>query len=170
MEEMNVNQQTQEAVQEPAPEPVPEQKQEQPQYQASTAPVGQLNAKRALWKMIVFGIITLGIYPIVFYSGISNDINVIASRYDGKRTMHFCLLFFLVGPITLGIAYLVWFHKLCARMGRELTRRGLQYSFGAASYWLWNVLGTFIIVGPFVFVHKLAKASNLLASHYNVNG
>lgn len=163
MDEVTVNQQDQQEVQQ-------EVQQQGQQYQASKAPIGQLNAKRALWKMIVFGIITLGIYPIVFYSGISADINVIASRYDGKRTMHYCLLCFLVGPITLGIAYLVWFHKLCGRVGAELNRRGLSYSFGASSFWLWNVLGAFIIVGPFVFIHKLATATNKLAEHYNING
>ncbi|HEX2937804.1 MAG TPA: DUF4234 domain-containing protein [Ruminiclostridium sp.] len=67
-------------------------------YQSSAAPVGQLNTRRSLVKFIFLGIITLGIYPIVFYSGISSDINVIASRYDGKKTMHYCLLLFLVGP------------------------------------------------------------------------
>lgn len=80
----------------------------------SSAPVGQLNAKRGLAKFILLNIITLGIYGIVFFSGISADINVIASRYDGRKTMHYCLLLFLVGPITLGIAYLVWFHRLSA--------------------------------------------------------
>ena len=133
-------------------------------------PVGQLNAKRSLLKFILLGIVTLGIYPIVFYSGISNDINVIASRYDGRRTMHYCLLLFLVGPITLGIAYLVWHHKLSARIGRELARRGIDDRFGAATYWLWSVLGVLILVRPFVYIHKLAKASNELAADFNERG
>ncbi|NLG93103.1 MAG: DUF4234 domain-containing protein [Clostridiales bacterium] len=139
-------------------------------YQTSPAPVRQLNAKRSLLKFILLGIITLGIYPIVFYSGISADINVIAGRYDGRKTMHFCLLCFLVGPITLGIACLVWFHRISERIGDELNRRNIDYSFGAKDFWLWFVLGAFIIVGPFVYVHKLATASNKLAEHYNING
>jgi hypothetical protein len=142
----------------------------QTEYQASNSPVGQLNNHRSLLKFILLGIVTLGIYPIVFYSGISNDINVIASRYDGKKTMHYCLLFFLVGWITLGIGYLVWFHKLSNRIGTELRRRNIDYSFSAGSFWLWNVLGSFIVVGPFVYVHKLATATNKLAGHYNING
>lgn len=142
----------------------------QPAYQPSSAPVGQIKTNRSLLKYILLGIITLGIYPIVVLSGISSAINVIASRYDGKRTMHYCLLCFLVGPITLGIAYLVWYHKISARIGTELARRNIGYSFGAANYWLWNVLGSLIIVGPFVYVYQLLKATNLLAEHYNVNG
>lgn len=136
----------------------------------SNTPVGQLNTKRGLAKYILLSIITFGIYGLVFFSGISADINVIASRYDGRRTMHYCLLFFLVGPITLGIAYLVWFHRLASRMGKELNRRQIPYSIGAADFWLWNILGSLILVGPFVFIHKLAKAGNLLAADYNARG
>jgi len=139
-------------------------------YQSSNSPVGQLNANKSLLKIILFGIITLGIYPIVVYSSISNDINIISSRYDGRKTMHYCLLFFLVGPITLGIAYFVWFHKISERIGSEITRRNLDYNFGAVDFWLWEVLGALIIVGPFIYIHKLCKASNLLSTHYNQNG
>lgn len=144
--------------------------QEQKVYQTSTAPVGQLNAKRSLLKFILLGIITFGIYPIVFFSGISADINVIAGRYDGRKTMHYCLLLFLIGPITFGIAYFVWFHKISARIGNELKRRNIPYNLSASDFWLWDVLGALIIVGPFIFIHKLATASNKLAEHYNVNG
>ena len=106
----------------------------------------------------------------VVMSSVSNDINVVASRYDGKKTMHYCLLVFLVGPLTLGIGYIVWNHKLCNRIGAELQRRGIAYSFGARDYWLWNVLGALILVGPFVFLHKLFNAVNLMNADYNVKG
>lgn len=136
----------------------------------STRPVGQLNTRRSLLKFILLGIITFGIYPIVFYSGISSDINVIATRYDGRHTAHYCLICFVGAPITCGIIYFVWFHMLSARIGKELFRRGIDYKFGAATYWLWSVLGAFIIVGPFIYVHKLAKASNKLAVDFNERG
>ncbi|MBP3335965.1 MAG: DUF4234 domain-containing protein [Ruminiclostridium sp.] len=133
-------------------------------------PARQLNTHRGLLKFILLGIITFGIYPLVFFSGISEDINLVASRFDGKKTMHFCLLFFLVGPITFGIADIVWFHRISSRLGNELTRRGIPYSFGAVDYWLWNVLGSLIIIGPLVYIHKIAKASVLIAQDYNARG
>ena len=139
-------------------------------YQASAAPVGQLKTNRGLLKYILLSFITFGIYGIVVMSSISNDINIVASRYDGKKTMHYCLLFFLVGPITFGIGYLVWFHKISNRIGSELMRRGITYSFGASDFWLWNVLGSLIIVGPFIYVYKLFKATNMMCDHYNING
>lgn len=94
-------------------------------------PVGQLKTNRGLLKFILLSIITLGIYAIVYMSSISTDVNVICSRYDGKKTMHYCLLFFLVGPITAGIADLVWYHRISNRIGGELERRGIDYKLGA---------------------------------------
>ena len=101
--------------------------QEQTQ-QTSTAPVGQLKTNKSLVKFILLSLITFGIYGIVILSSVSNDINIIASRYDGKRTMHYCLLCFLVGNITFGIGYIVWYHKISNRIGDELNRRGINYS------------------------------------------
>lgn len=136
----------------------------------TTAPVGQLKTNKGLLKTILLSLITLGIYSLVVMSSVSNDINIVASRYDGKKTMHYCLLFFIVSPITLGIASIVWSHKISNRIGAELNRRGIVYKFSAADFWLWNVLGALIIVGPFVYLHKLFKAVNLMNAHYNING
>ena len=129
-----------------------------------------LQTNRGMLKTILLSLLTFGIYSIVVYSGISSDINTIASRYDGKKTMHYCLLFFLVIPITGGIAAFIWSHRLCKRMGNELCRRGIAYSFGAGSFWGWNILGSLIGVGPFIFLHKLCKAMNLLCADYNARG
>lgn len=136
----------------------------------SNAPVGQLKTNKGLLKTILLSIITLGIYPLVVMSAVSTDINIVASRYDGKRTMHFCLLAFIVFPITMGIGGIVWYHRVSNRIGNELKRRGVAYNFSAADYWLWSVLGSLIAIGPLVYMHKLFKAVNLMNAHYNQNG
>ena len=137
---------------------------------SNQAPVGQLKTNKGLLKTILLSIITFGIYPLVVMSAVSNEINIVASRYDGKKTMHYCLLFFIITPITFGIATFVWYHKVSNRIGAELQRRGIAYHFSAADYWLWSVLGTFIVIGPLVYLHKLYKAVNLMNADYNVNG
>lgn len=137
---------------------------------ASVAPVGKLKTNKGLLKYILLSIITFGIYGLVVMSSLSNEVNVVASRYDGKKTMHYCLLFFIVAPITLGIAYIVWFHKVSNRIGNELARRGVSYKFSCADYWLWNVIGGLILIGPFVYYHKLFKATNLMCKDYNEKG
>ena len=139
-------------------------------YQTSTAPVGQLKTNRGLLKFVLLSLITFGIYGIVVMSSVSTDINVIASRYDGKKTMHYCLLIFIIAGITCGIGLLVWYHNLSTRIGNELKRRGIAYDFSAGTFWGWYVLGSLIIVGPFIYTYKLFKAMNLLSEHYNVNG
>ena len=136
----------------------------------NTAPALQMKTNRGLLKLILLSLITFGIYALVFYSKVSTDINLIASRHDGKKTMHFCLLAFIVAPITFGIGAIVWEHKISARIGNELARRGIGYSFGAETFWLWGVLGALIYVGPFIYMHKLCKAMNLLSADYNVKG
>lgn len=136
----------------------------------TTAPAGQLKTNRSLLKFILLSMVTLGIYGIVVMTSISTDVNIVASRYDGKKTMHFCLLTFLIAPVTAGIAIFVWYHKLSARIGNELQRRGISYSIGPSDYWLWGVLGCLIVVGPFIYCYKLFYAMNLLCENYNMCG
>lgn len=136
-------------------------------YGATATLVGKLKTNRRLWKYLLFTPLTFGIYSIIFFSSISQDINGIASKYDNIKTMHYCLLFFLIAPITLEIAYIVWFHKISGRIGRELKRRGIEYSFGKGTFWLCRILGMFIIIGPFIYLHKLSRAMNLLSEDYN---
>lgn len=136
----------------------------------SITPVYQLKTNRTLLKYVLLSIITFGIYGIVVLSSVSTDINTIASKYDGKKTMHFCLVCFIFSWLTFGIVPIVWYHRISNRIGGELSRRSLDYSFGASTFWLWNVLGALIIVGPFIYVHKLLKSMNLLSADYNVNG
>ncbi len=132
--------------------------------------VAQRKTNKGLVKYILLSLITFGIYPLVVMSAVSNDINIVASRYDGKNTMHYCLLAFIVAPFTLGIGTFVWYHRISSRIGNELRRRGVGYSFSAADFWLWYILGSFIVIGPFVYMHKLFKATNLMCADYNIKG
>ena len=125
---------------------------------------------RNMWMVMLLSLVTCGIYGIIFYSSLGEDINSLASRRDGKKTMHFCLLFFLVAPITCGIAALVWNNNISARIGDEARARGIDTNFGASTFWLWNVLGSLIIVGPFIYLHKLCKTMNAICEHHNATG
>ena len=125
-------------------------------------PAYQLKTNRSLAKMFFLSLITLGIYGIVVMSNVSTSINMAAGRYDGRKTMHYCLVVFIFSWLTLGIVPLVWYHKLSGRIGRELRRRNIRHNFGAKDFWLWCVLGSLIIAGPFIYYHKLLKGMNLL--------
>ena len=138
--------------------------------QGGLVPARKLKTNKSLAKYIFLSIITFGIYPFVVMSSVGNDVNTVASRYDGKKTMHFCLLTFLISPITFGVALFVWFHRISNRIGNELRRRNIAYSFSCADFWLWNILGSFIIVGPYIYYYKLFKATNLMCADYNEKG
>lgn|SRR5690625_1202317 len=146
----------------------------QVQYQPPQQHVPHMRANfdtnRSLTKFILLGLITFGIYQAFVLARGGEDLNAIASRWDNKRSMNFWLVFFLVGPITLGIAHLVWYHKTSARIGGEQRRRGLPQTISAGTYWGWGILGIFIVVGPWVFYYKWLHAMNDLCGHYNVNG
>ena len=127
------------------------------------------NTSRGLIKYLLLNLITLSIYGLVVMSHISEEINIIATSRDGKHTMHFLTIFFIFSWLTLGIAPIVWAHRISNRIGDELVARGCSYSFGASDFWLWNILGSLIIIGPFIYKHKQLKAMNLLNMDYICN-
>lgn len=132
-----------------------------PSTPSGVNPLGK--TKLSFVKFILLSLITFGLYGVYVYAKMGDVLNLAASRADGQKTMNFWLLFLLVSPITLGIGGLVWHHKFCARLGRELERRKLDRHISAATYWLWGVLGMVIVVGPFVYTYKLIQAVNALA-------
>jgi len=130
-----------------------------------------LRTNRGLAKFFFLSLITFGIYGIVVMSHISTEINDIATKHDGRKTMHYCLIYFIFSWLTFGIAPLVWYHRLSDRIGDELVRRHLPYSFGAGTWWGWGFFGALLFgIGPLIYIHKLMKAMNFLAADYNVNG
>lgn len=136
----------------------------------ASVPAARLKTNRGLLKFVLLSIITCGIYGIAVMADVSMDINIVAGRYDGKRTMPYGLVFFIFSWLTLGIVPLVWSHRISGRIGAELTRRGISYRFGSGTFWGWGFFGSLILVGPFIYAHKLLKSMNLLAADYNVNG
>ena len=164
------------------------------------APAIQLPTGRGLAAMIFLSFLTLGIYPLVVWSKISGEINIVASRHDGKRSAHYLTVLLLSLP-TCFLLPLIWSHKICRRIHDELKRRRIVYAFGARTLWLWEILYcsctlavaavVFIVlltltnvagwvyiavgagflavfcVGPFIFIHKIMKAMNLLNTHFN---
>ncbi len=147
---------------------------QQPIYQQvpyqSVRPFRPMRSDRSLLTYILLTILTCGIYNVVFYSDLGDDVNFVSSPRDGQKLMHFCLMYFIVSPLTCGIYSLIWFHNMSARIGNEARARGIATDFGAASFWLWYVLGSFIVVGPFIYIHQLCSTMNMICDDYNRRG
>lgn len=143
----------------------------QPVYQAaSPKPLYQLPEHRGLAKMFFLGLVTFGIYPMVVMSHIAEELNIVASRYDGQRTKQY-LWACVLATLTLGVYSFVWIHNLCNRIGHELNRRDIKYKFSAKTFWLWGILGSLLIgIGPFIYLFKFCKATNLINRDYNQKG
>lgn len=118
---------------------------------------------------LLLNLVTCGIYGIILYYQMAEEVNVVATKYDGKTTMNF-LLAMLISIPTFGIYSCIWAHTFCERIGNELKRRNINYEFSEVTYWLWGVLGSLIYVGPIVFFYKLITAMNLLNEDYSRNG
>lgn len=136
----------------------------------TVAPARTLDTNRSLVKFLLLGFITLGIYAIWVIARSGEDLNTIASPYDGKRTMNYWLVFLLLSPITLGIMGLVWLTTTSSRIGETQERRGFEKTISGSTFWLWGVLGSVIIVGPFIFWYKWLNAMNEICESYNMYG
>ena len=108
----------------------------------------------SFWKLFFFPALTFGIYPLVKFTQMGDDIGAL----DHKSAVPYWVVALFLAPITLGIFPLVWWHKMCSRIGAL----GPSNGFSAASFWGWNVLGIFILIGPLVFLWKLCNALNSL--------
>lgn len=126
----------------------------------------KLKTNRSALKLFVFGSLTMGIYIIFFFMPLPYDLDKVNPPRERGKTMSF-LLAAVLSVITLKIAMWAWHHHIADRTEEALTRRGIDYDFGPDDFWKWYVLGSFIIVGPFIYFHKLCKAMNLLCQDYN---
>lgn len=143
---------------------------QQPAEPVPQRPAMQLDSSRSFWKIFFLSLLTFGIYGIIASGQMADDVDRIASRYDGQKQTNFYLMYFVLSWVTCGIYPLIWYHKFSARIGNELDRRGIQMDFGAGTFWLWNTVGVLILVGPIIYTVKLIKAVNALAADYNVRG
>ncbi len=127
-----------------------------------------LQTNRSMWKLVLFSILTLGIYSIIFFIPFSFDLNKIAPRREREKTMNY-LWAFLLAYFTVAIVLAVWYYQVAAHVQEALHRREINYDFGTESFWIWYVLGSFFLVGPLIYFYKLCRAMNLLCEHYNAH-
>lgn len=153
----------------PEPAPAPEPKPAPAPEPKNNAPLLKLDTNRGLIKFWLLSMITFGIYALIVMMRVGDDVNTVASPHDGRKSMNFILMSILSG-FTGGIVSLIWFHNLSDRIGIELKRRGIDYSFSAGTFWGWDILGSMIFIGPVIYSYKLFKAMNLMNADYNAKG
>jgi hypothetical protein len=128
----------------------------------------KLATNRNMWKLMLLNFVTLGFYSIAFFIPLSYDLDKVAPKRDGTRTMNY-LLAHIVACFSFGIVVDIWHYNIAERIEEALARRKIDCDFETKDFWSWFILGSFILVGPFVYFHKLCKAMNLLCADYNEN-
>lgn len=128
----------------------------------------KLKTNRSMWKLMIFSLLTLGIYSIFFFIPLSFDIDKIAPKSDRTKTMNY-LFAYILSLFTFNIVIDIWLYQITKRISEALEVRGIDYDFGTADFWGWFFFGSLILVGPFIYYHKLCKAMNLLCEHYNTD-
>ncbi len=126
----------------------------------------RLNENRSFVLFYLFTFLTCGIYELFFFTPFSFDLDKVAPKRDGTKTINF-LFVFILSYITCSLALVVWVYHIAGRVEEALIQRGINYKFGTNDFWTWYILGSFIGIGPFVFMYKLFRAMNLLCADYN---
>jgi hypothetical protein len=122
--------------------------------------------KRSLGLLIIFSLLTLGIYSIYWWYKYAEDVNRIAEG-DGEHTTNY-LLCIVFSFLTLGIYGLYWQYKIANRIYFNATRYGTQVAESGSTILLWILLGgLFFSIGYFVALYFMVKNMNTLATAYN---
>ena len=123
--------------------------------------------QRGLVKLILLSFITFGIYGLYWIHKLAKDVNTICEG-DGKKTGGL-LKYLLLGLITFGIYQLVWVYMLGDRLQDNAPKFNLTFKESGGTILLWLILGSFVVVGPFIALHIIIKNTNALADVYNSN-
>ena len=132
----------------------------------------RLNDQRRMWKYILFGILTFGIYDIYLEWTMINDLNTACGYKEGaddsSRSPHY-LIRWLLSIVTFSIYMWVWYYKQGNRLKNVGEEYGVKVDEKGSTYILWMLLGGWffgvgILVGLYLFmcnVNKVCHAYNM---------
>ena len=125
-----------------------------------------LRTDRKMWKLMLFSFLTFGIYSIFFFMPLAGELEKISPSRERGKLMNYGAAY-LIAYFTFAIVIVFWHHELASQIEQALRDRQIEYDFGTNDFWGWYFFGSFIIVGPFIYFHKLCTAMNLLCQDYN---
>ena len=128
----------------------------------------KLQTNRSMWKFMLLNLVTCGLYSIAFFIPFTFDLERVYPSREGRKPMNY-LWAYILAFFTASIVLAVWFYQISEKVEDALSKRNISYGFGTSTFWGWYILGSFFLVGPFVYFHKLCKAMNLLCADYNQN-
>lgn len=124
-----------------------------------------MKTNRSLLVLILLSAITCGIYALYFWSCYARDMNTVCQG-DGKHTRGI-LARIIFSMLTLGIYDLVWMYGVGERISMNTHKQGIHCNTTGGSILLWYILGSIIIIGPFIAMKKMIDGLNDLCAAYN---
>ena len=122
--------------------------------------------ERSVLSLLLFSVLTLGIYPIVFWNKVSKEVELLCEG-DGKKTMKYVFVW-LLNFITFGLAGVVWRAKLAQRLKENAARYDLRFSeSGALTAFYEVVLFIAFLIGPCITRFILIKNLNAMGAAFN---
>ncbi len=122
--------------------------------------------ERSFLAYILLSILTFGIYPIVYWTKISNEVNVLCEG-DGKKTMKYVFAW-LLNIVTFGIFGIIWEYQLAKRLQENAARYNLNFSEGGATVAVLDTVGMlFFGLGRTVASFVMTKNFNKIVVAFN---
>lgn len=116
---------------------------------------------RSLLVLILLSIVTLGIYPFIWFYGVQRDLNLMCKDGQDVNPGLVIVLFLF----TFGIYPIIWFYLQGERMKNVGAMRGVPIQDSGSTYLLWLLLGAFLCgIGSLVGIAKFIKNFNTLAA------
>lgn len=104
-----------------------------------------MNKKRNVVLVVLFSLFTLGIYSIYWTASINNQVNKII----GDDNIHGGTVI-LLGFLTCGIYYFVWYYKIAARIQMIQEAKGIDTESKGLLYIILKCFGLGIVCMVFV--------------------
>lgn len=120
--------------------------------------------RRSFLAFFFLNILTFGIYGIVVFCQMGEDINKICCG-DNKEQCSY-IIAWLLGLVTLGIYPLFWIYTAIGRLGNNAYRYGINIKHNQSDFLLWYLLGSFIIIGPLIAYYHFLVDVNQFADVY----
>ncbi|MEE3429016.1 MAG: DUF4234 domain-containing protein [Ruminococcus sp.] len=118
--------------------------------------------KRSVAVCILLNIVTFGIYGIYLNYCIGKETNIICED-DGINQMNY-ICAFLLGLVTFGMYPMFWDAAVMNRLRIKAHKMNLNAKmYSDTSYVLWSLLGSLILVGPFIATHHFITQINAFA-------
>ncbi len=124
-----------------------------------------MRTDRSMWKVIFFSFCTCGLYAVWWWATIGEDLNILIP--EKPRTMSYWLVTFVLNFLTCGIWSLVWKTQVSNKIGDVCEKYGSEYTLSGGDFWIFDILLSFVLVGPFIYLYRVSRCMNSVCAAYN---